>query len=353
MKTVLNQALYDALLRRYRAVRINNQGVVGSRVRVYDPVLQRDATRTVQRGEYYAINCPHCNDTRFRCYVAYTFGTRTGGSVNTGDVYCYNEDCFQYPARRDDLLATVALAGYPQTVTLRVQDESPSPDVSVDLPDDFVLLSSLPASHPANAYMLSRGYDYRYLAERFGVGYCRSSSLRYASNRIIVPIVQNGEVKGYQSRYIGDIDRQLDPDTPKWWTARGTTKSQLLYNFDVAKRQPRVVVVEGPADVWAFGDQAVAPFGSTLSFMQRRLLASVCAGKDLVLLFDEDVEHNAIVAKSLRAAQDDLSMQVRRLFRVVLPAGKDPGDFEAGWLHAYVDAAIAAQERQVQHVSGD
>jgi hypothetical protein len=71
------------------------------------------------------------------------------------------------------------------------------------------------------------------------------------------------ELVGYQGRATND------EISPRYFSCPNTSKTRMLYNFDVASRQAHVVVVEGARSVWRIGASAVCTFGKTLSLYQQ------------------------------------------------------------------------------------
>jgi len=82
------------------------------------------------------------------------------------------------------------------------------------------------------------------------MGYCNSvfdNAYYPLTGRIFIPVIMNGMLVGWQGRYIGDPDWKVSR-VQKYFNLRGMSKKDMLYNFDVAKNQPMVVLVEGAAE---------------------------------------------------------------------------------------------------------
>jgi hypothetical protein len=186
---------------------------------------------------------------------------------------------------------------------------------------DVIPVDQLPPAHPAAVYLTSRGYDLAELSSLWGVGYCRWSRYRLMRGRVYVPVLQDTKLVGWQGRWPGELDWAAE-DVPKYYTMPGLRKSQLLYNEDLARMQPLVVICEGVTDVWRVGPAGVALFGKTASRQQLLRLASGWMGKSAVVLLDADAKADAEeLTTSLRPFFRD------RLVQVTLPDGKDPGSF--------------------------
>jgi len=97
----LNAALYDALRSHFRHVRIANPGeqlLISSYNTVHLPDGRRILSATyLQWGELYVVNCPNCNDTRFRCRISHAFGTKCSvmNRRRLNLIFCHNEGCFE------------------------------------------------------------------------------------------------------------------------------------------------------------------------------------------------------------------------------------------------------------------
>jgi hypothetical protein len=189
----------------------------------------------------------------------------------------------------------------------------------VDPPADVIPVDQLPPTHPAASYLTSRGYDLGELSSLWGVGYCRWSRYKFMRRRIYVPVHQDTKLVGWQGRWPGELDWAAE-DVPKYYTMPGLRKTQLLYNEDLARKQPLVVICEGVTDVWRVGPAGVALFGKDPSRQQLLRLASGWMGKPAVVLLDADAKADAEeLATSLRPFFRD------RLVQVTLPDGLDPG----------------------------
>jgi DNA primase len=157
-------------------------------------------------------------------------------------------------------------------------------------------------------------------------------------DRIYIPIFRDGVLVGWQGRWPADLNWRA-VDFPKYYTSPGLKKSQLLYNQDLARQQPLVVVCEGVSDVWRVGPAGVALLGKTASREQIRLLATGWGGKPAIVLLDADAEQDArILTDQLRPFFG------RRLVRAVLPQGLDPGQCPRADLWHFLQAMARGQD---------
>ena len=156
-----------------------------------------------------------------------------------------------------------------------------------------------------------------------------------AAGRVVAPIMMNGVRVGWQARLVGEPRYNT---IPKYYTCPGMPKSQVLYNFDTARGEPYVIVVEGITDVWRIGDQAVALLGKTLSRQQSRLLTDTWPGKPIIVMLDGEArqETDAIVAELVASGRNPV-VPIR------LDPGWDPADYDRDALRNM----IKSQARQV------
>jgi DNA primase len=118
--------------------------------------------------------------------------------------------------------------------------------------------------------------------------------LWYLRGRIIIPVYLEGKLIGWQARYLGEqpnLGKPPSKDIPKYIFSSGFPRSRALYNFDNAKQQPFVVVVEGATKVWRFGPEAVATFGKCVTSQQIALLAA--RWTKIVVMLDPNAEQES------------------------------------------------------------
>jgi hypothetical protein len=295
-------------------------------------------------GTGFLIHCPLCGG--WQClYVCARYGLfdPTTGSDNLDLAVCRRNDCVYDAATRMELAAWVFrgdTAVWPGTGTIvPTAEEAAQFDVlaEVPLPGDIVPVNELSPMHPAAAYLSKRGYDLDELATTWGVGYCTASSHRMLRGRIYIPVYRGGILVGWQGRWPADLNWN-EVGFKKYYSGPGLRKSQLLYNQDLAARQPLVVVCEGVSDVWSVGAPGVALLGKTASTQQLRLLAGNWVGKPAVVLLDADAE-----ADAGRLFEELRPLFGRRLVLAVLPEGLDPGGCPRRALWTFIRARAAQQ----------
>lgn len=154
----------------------------------------------------------------------------------------------------------------------------------VPLPAEMCALSSRLARH-ALQYLRGRGVTPE-MIERHQIGYCPSG--RYAGY-LVFPVFQDGEQVYFTTRYAGSTKDAMKSNNPP--KAEGVhSKATCLLGHDLAIKHKRVVIVEGPFDMMAFGGTAVALMGKAISDVQVALLTKmVSAGvREFVVALDQD-----------------------------------------------------------------
>lgn len=340
--TALNPSLYRTLVRVFGQVTIANEGQ-GFHGHVLPTADGRQSLQVRAAGEYYRVCCPWCHDTRKRLWINHYYGQM--GPDNRPLIHlahCFNDDCLASWERRKALADR--LLGMPNARERRepaplnpASDDGPT--AAFEPPGDVQPLASLPPSHPAVRYMVSRRYTPE-MVQAFEIGYIVRAVPKYrlAQDRIYFPIRMHGQLVGWQTRYIGDIDWKA-AGIPKYYSLPGFKKSRVLYNFDTAVNYAFVVPVEGPADAQRAGGPAVALLGKTLSATQRSLLIQHWPGKPIVFVLDPEAK------EEMQGIVFDLAMERRTapVIAVELPGTADPGDWETGPLWDFIYRRAADQ----------
>ena len=274
---------------------------------------------------------------------------------------CYNEECLTSVARQRELrrMVEMPLGQYLRTAQVqaavkaaKVRPEESSP------PGVVTRLDRLAADwpdHPAVTYLAGRGYDPTFLGRHWSVGYCRESRYQFAKDRIYIPIVMRGRLRGWQMRFIGDDVVGLSLHAlkiPKYWTDPDFPRNDCLYNLDRAAAHRSVALVEGVTSAWRIGFQAVACFGKSLAFTQARLLASTLRmnhGDDVsvAIVLDPDQDSKQRAKGALHHIEKAWSilepLLPGRVFRVYLPRGTDPGSLSTPEVRRLVlEASVSA-----------
>lgn len=155
-----------------------------------------------------------------------------------------------------------------------VVEEPPLP--AIELPPHFKRITR--TRRPK--YLRERGITLK-RALRYQLGYCDGG---YYKNRLIVPVFLHEQLVSFQARYM----KKVPPDgVKKSVFPKGVKTGRMLFNYDRARKQRCVVLVEDPFSAMAVGKQAVATFGTTLSPGQLELLLYSRA-EEIVVCWDHD-----------------------------------------------------------------
>lgn len=325
----LNATLYNALVSRFGRVVVANEGCAWVATAYQSGLnakrIQYDVTSA---GEYYRLCCPFCRENRFRLWINHMYGVPTQqGWPATWLAVCYNEQCTQDPGRRkqlEDMIFGFRNAAARRKPLYIAQGREDTGVLGpVQLPGQQIPFSQLPLDHPAAIYLQSRGFNPLMLEHYYGILYCvqADDANRPAVNRIIVPIRMDGALVGWQGRWPADLDWKAS-GVRKYFNLKNMHKRLMLYNYDVAKAWPFVVVVEGVTSAWRIGPPAVAVLGKTLSPRQQMLLQHDWAGKPIILILDPDArdEMEGILASLVRTGKQPI-------IPIYLPAGFDPANY--------------------------
>lgn len=206
-----------------------------------------------ESGDDVRVCCPFCPtrgrsiDKEFKLYI----------NPIRNVTHCFR--C-EYSGRADVM--------FPQLVAFDISTETKKPE-SADLESlpECVQLYDLSSTHLAREYIEGRGFTSQWLWDRvfFCKDYCKDD-YSYGP-RIIFPFYQYGLYRGFQARTIWKNTE------PKYLSATGMKKKNLLYNYDTAFSQNKeLVITEGPIDCLKTGDHAVALLGKAISDEQLRLI---------------------------------------------------------------------------------
>ena len=342
----LNPLLLAMLKDAFGHVRISNDGVPFRAVYRPDWFYRKGKLKAnvVEFGETYNVSCPFCSDTRKRLSICHQWGMR---DARTHDdmlhlVRCYNESCLATREAQKELHAMVyprGVHGQTMQVPLKpVKAVPPPPVIAMRLPSGCPL-SELPKGHPAIQYLRQRHFDPASLERQWKLFCCMANPDQdgnprpnFYSPRIVVPVYTLSEVlfdegdRKHKRRLAGWQAREIDEHSvmPKYLTACGTKRNELLYGLPQAIRtEGPIVIVEGVTDVWRLETNAVALFGKTISDAQHKLLLRHVADRPIVVMLDQDAQQESQrVAKVLRAGRPGASVVVARLPR----NRKDPGE---------------------------
>ena len=347
---VLNPRLFRRLGQRFGHVKVSNAG----EAMICQAVKNlRDEPELLisHAGEYYQVCCPYCSDTRYRLYVNHRFGQQDAfGRPLLFLAICYNEGCLSSRDNFKDFLDQLETDALAEAV-VKPGKLVPEELREVLPPGPTIPLHRLRKNHDARVYLQSRGFDPDELSHKFGVTFCTQSRYSFARNRLIFSVFERGKLKGWQARFVGELDwkgpkkKELPP---KYFnTPDAHFKSNVIFNWERMRRWYTGVIVEGPTDAMRFGTMAGCIFGNHMSDVQRRKFLSVF-GKDrtgVLLLDPEEYESRQTVA----TLDYFRTKMPGRFCAVKLPDGTDPGSLARGFLRQYVKEHAAAQGVKVRY----
>jgi hypothetical protein len=343
-KTVLNPALYRRCRATFKRVKVVNPGVEQTRkMRTNLNTGKREAQIEVY-GEAYAVCCPLCPDTRFRLYVNHRYGMQDeSGFYQTRLAHCFNGGCLlsTNPEAGYERLEEI-LTGHNLTVfagaSLRKGKQLDLAKIRSEWPGKVTRVDKLPADHPASIYLVDRGFDPEVIGRLWNVHLCYETDKLVCQDRLIIPIYHNKKMVGWQARATYDCNWK-DSWLPKYYTAPGTPRRQILYNLGNASKYETGIIVEGVTDVWRIGRQAVCTLGAVLTPQQETLFRKHFKEHNGVLLYDPDLptKQGERQAARLDEAIDRLAERLKSGFcRVSLPEGTDPGSLDREFVRSYI-----------------
>ena len=120
------------------------------------------------------------------------------------------------------------------------------------------------------AFLRQRNFSPRIIQDHYDIR--ASSHMGNMHHRLIIPVYFNNQLVAYQGRDVtGKAKmRYLSSDAD---VVGGIDIKRTLYSYDKASIYDRVLVVEGPTDVWRLGSGAVSTYGSQFSADQIVLIA--------------------------------------------------------------------------------
>jgi hypothetical protein len=350
-KKALNRTLYRRLKATFGNVRIRHPGEKQERKLSKDLETGKPKPLIIHPGEYYVVCCPFCNDTRFRCYINHQYGRddelgrqqmylatcfNAGCSLSTGDASTYRQ--------LEEMLTGHKL----YELRKAMLQEGKSVDlkkVSSTWPGEVTRIDKLPSTHESHVYLAARGFDPEQIGRFYNVHWCTKSDRFICQDRLIIPIYHRKRMVGWQARAAYDCDWK-NTYIPKYYTAPGTPRRQILYNFGNAVRYTVGVITEGVTDVWKIGPQAMCTLGATMTLQQQSLFVRGFKHHCGVLVYDPDVLEKATpkAREKMEQIVAGLNSRLKSGFcRVDLPEGTDPGSLTRSFLRPYVAQKAAEQ----------
>ena len=324
---MLNVALHNVLVRIFGSVIIANEDSPAYYVEGLSTGKHTsDRAPTITGGEQYRVCCPFCGDRRHRLYISHAWNSElviTGLQVVVGNLaICHNENCLAEPANLEKLnRAIFSNINKEDMISIKV-DSMPHvdpEDITATLPAGTRLLTDN-APEDIVRYITARGLRIKELADTWGVSYGLVNY--YRDNVLVFPIYKHGRLRAWQARHPNA--EQLG--VHKYYWMPGTKKSWLLYNMDIAKMYPIVVVTEGVFDVFKVGPMGVALFGKKPSKHQEHLLCTLWKNKGMIWIPDMDDPGSLKAAQEFKARHDGNFQGGIDILK--LPPGSDPGGMD-------------------------
>lgn len=142
-------------------------------------------------------------------------------------------------------------------------------------------------------------------------------------NRIIIPYYLNGEMIGFNSRYIGD-----NPKTLRYLYYLNKDKFEhFLFNYENIQNYKYCILAEGQFDLMYLVQNGYQNVISTLNTnINQNQMLELMKFKKIIFCFDNDEVSQAGQNAVLKHADSILNYMEIPIFKVELPSGKDPNE---------------------------
>lgn len=170
-------------------------------------------------------------------------------------------------------------------------------------------------------WLAGRGLDGKALSLQFEL--LGTEEVAECPWRIVAPVRdESGQLVGWTGRAVAKAAKR--------WDSRGDIhKAGCLYGDHLLTRRDRVVVVEGPSDVWRLGPGAVATFGVAFSQEQVKRLVKFT---DVFILYD----HDKAGWEASEKLANELSLYVNVVNMSMPYNASDPGSLTAQQAHWFM-----------------
>ena len=277
-----------------------------------EAILTRRYGKVKRSGRYLRIPCHTCaaqDRNKMKRHVP----------VNGMVSHCFicNEHVPVQDLVGDGCMVTFVPKSAAEQAAERIED----PRAAVMPGHSFIPVDQLPEEHPAVQFLFrDQLYDLEAYSANHGICYCPADQgivlcgkpYVTSAERLIFPVRFEGRLVGWQARAIPGTFFGDRPDGLKYYHV--FDKGRRLFNFDAARQNKLVVVVEGVKKALKFGDLGVATFGCGVSTTQLNMLAQ--HWEDIVVMLDAE-DHNGTQKKALEMTQA-LRMLGRRAINVDL-----------------------------------
>jgi len=251
--------------------------------------LENANIEVIKRGKnvsagWISITCPFCGDTSNH------FG------IQLSDLRCNCWKCGSHTII--DLITTIESCSFKRAKSIVKEIRDSEPPVylqrreqirgvyqyrKVHLPP---VVSPLPKRY--REYLQDRGFNPTHLERKYGLLACLNRT-KYKF-RIVIPIFFMNKLVSFTTR---TIFNEIDPPYlhPTYKEVLYTPK-QTVYNYDSFPTGTDLIVMEGPSDVWRWGNGAVSTNGINYSIDQIITLRSKPIRR-LFLFFDNELTAQA------------------------------------------------------------
>jgi len=200
---------------------------------------------------FVQIDCPFCSKDSHK----FRLGISLSGSFST----CWV--CGYHPI----IETLMEITGYSSAECKRILKDINYKEVKRKRPKGNLVIPKgvRDLQGPHKRYLRSRGFNWRELKDMWKIqGIGIASRLSW---RIFIPIIHHGEMISWTTRSISDSNK-----IPRYINAsleeESMSHKSLLYGEDYAYQ--KIIVTEGPFDVWRIGPGAVATLGIGYSLEQ-------------------------------------------------------------------------------------
>ncbi len=343
---VLNPALYQALVKKYKEVRISNQGLRWTWFKD-----SKGTIKTKDHGEQYYIRCPMCEDEKLRCTISHINGLKIHPFTSpvTWLIQCYNcgfgTATFKMPKGKTPLglllgsFEQQALAGLINPQIEKV-DLANVPRAELIIPGT---LGSIVEGSAAHTYLTeTRKLNPKLLEQVYGMRRITDTLPQYKSleEHLYIPSYEKGVLVSWQSRDV--YGSRPNP----YYIAKASKKT--VFNLDLACQYNFLVICEGVFDAIACGNNGVALFGKTITSRQMDLFAEV--KKPVIVALDPEATEDA--AKAVTSLREVLGSN--NVFRLTYPTDwpttwverknksipKDAADMGYAFMKSYIQKTI-------------
>ena len=394
---MLNVPLYNALVRMFGDVRIANEDVDGeyevpemthkSMTSRYDYQQKKVYANVTYWGEVYHVDCPVCDDKTKRLYISHLWGKQ----VNRGRplrrilfgkrlYHCKNENCnvSAHLAKLQINKKDTVPSGYSEDYQAAKFDPQVGRNaqliMTADLPMGAIPLSSDEVPDFALSYLIGRQFSPSELVSRWNLYFVPKGATykdgkdtkEFFEPRLLMPVINRNRLVLWQARSFKDKAKLKYINTPH------VPKGNFIYNMDAAWHFRDVVLVEGVTDVWRVGDNAICPFGKTLSAKQVKIMKTLWGhcGRLLIVLdkdarggVGENGKPKQDYAETMRKKLEKAEAFPRGVYLYTLPDNRDPAEYSEAEIRSTLNGefdkldrledAVRMRERYVEKQSVD